>query len=69
MRRLRIAMLIAFLTGVVPGCGESQPNAPASDADLNNPNFGQSSGDMMKKANAGSMNPKNLRNKGVAPGK
>lgn len=57
MHRLRYAFVAAFLAGILSGCGgESQPNAPATQEDLNDPNFGKNAGDMMKNANTG-MNP------------
>jgi hypothetical protein len=52
MPRLRFALATAFLAGILAGCGEDQPNAPAKPADLT-PDFGTKSADMMKAANSG----------------
>ncbi|MGP0063111.1 MAG: hypothetical protein ACLQGP_05835 [Isosphaeraceae bacterium] len=53
MSRLRSMVLLAFLSGVIAGCGgESQPNAPAEPADLG-PDFAKKTADMMKNANSG----------------
>jgi hypothetical protein len=41
-----------FLAGLISGCGEGQPNAPAQPTDLGK-DFGQKSQDMMKNANSG----------------
>jgi hypothetical protein len=56
MKRFRGAFAVAFLAGLLTGCGEDQPNQPASGSDLT-PDFAAKSADMMKSANAG-MNPK-----------
>jgi PBP1b-binding outer membrane lipoprotein LpoB len=54
MVRFRHALIVAFLASTVVGCGgESQPNPPATTADVTNPDFGKNAADMMKKANSG----------------
>lgn len=54
MFRFRHAFLVAFLAASVAGCGgEEQPNAPAKPADVNNPDFGKNTADLMKNANSG----------------
>lgn len=52
MRRLRDLGLAAILGGVLVGCGENQPNAPAKPEDLG-PEFAAKTADMMKNANSG----------------
>jgi hypothetical protein len=65
MNRLRCALLAGLLAGLIPGCGEDQPNRPASPEEAT-PDFARKSADMMKAANAG-MDPKKARTGGMAP--
>jgi hypothetical protein len=67
MNRLRSAVLAGFLAGLIPGCGEDQPNRPAQPDEVT-ADFGKKSADMMKAANAG-MDPKKARAGGSAPAK
>ncbi len=49
----KFAMVLAVvLAGILPGCGEDQPNAPAAPSEVN-ADFGKKSQDMMKDANSG----------------
>jgi PBP1b-binding outer membrane lipoprotein LpoB len=52
MNRLRLMLVTAMFAGVVSGCSEDQPNAPAQPAEAN-PEFAAKSTDMMKAANSG----------------
>jgi hypothetical protein len=52
MSRLRCLALAAILGGVLPGCGEDQPNAPAKSSELGE-DFAKKTADMMKNANSG----------------
>jgi hypothetical protein len=65
MHRSRFAITTACLIGLVSGCGESQPNAPAKPEETASPDFGTKTGDMMKAANTG-MDPKKVP-KGAVP--
>jgi hypothetical protein len=57
MYRLRWAVCALFLACVMPGCGEdSPPSTPVDEA--TKPEFAQETADMMKQANAGSMDLK-----------
>lgn len=56
MRRYRAALLTLFLAGIITGCSENQPNAPAKPEEVN-ADFGAKTADMMKNANTG-MDPK-----------
>jgi hypothetical protein len=66
MNCLRRALIVALLAGLVPGCGEDQPNKSASGGDLT-PDFAAKSADMMKAANSG-MNPKAAKAANAPPG-
>ena len=68
MNRLRCALLAGFLAGLIPGCGEDQPNRPASPEEAT-PDFAQKSADMMKAANTGMMDPKKAKMGSSAPAK
>jgi hypothetical protein len=57
MRRLTLAIAAGFLGCVFSGCGEDQPNQPAQPAQVN-ADFAKQTADMMKNANAGSMDLK-----------
>jgi hypothetical protein len=52
MKRLRYAVLTAFLAGLISGCGENQPNEPAKPSDLG-ADFAKKTADQMKAANSG----------------
>jgi hypothetical protein len=67
MNRLRGALLAGFLAGLIPGCGEEQPNRPAQP-DEANADFARKSADMRRDANSG-MDPKKARAGGAAPAK
>lgn len=56
MQRFRAVILTAFLAGLIPGCGESQPNSPANPNEVE-ADFGAKTAAMMKNANSG-MDPK-----------
>jgi hypothetical protein len=53
MRRLCFAISAAFLACLLSGCGENQPNAPATPEDVSAPDFAKKTADMMKNANSG----------------
>ena len=61
MHRLQCVVGTALLAGILSGCGEDQPNAPAQPNEVNQ-EFVSKTADMMKSANTG-MDPK-LLNKG-----
>lgn len=65
MRRMLLVLLTAVVAGVLPGCGEDQPNAAAQPSEVN-ADFTKKTVDMMKAANAG-MDPKNARKPAAAP--
>jgi hypothetical protein len=52
MYRFRVMLLSALVAGMISGCGEDQPNAPAQPAELN-ADFAKKTADMMKSANSG----------------
>ena len=52
MHRLRLMLLPALMLGFVAGCGEDQPNPPASASETN-ADFSKKTADMMKNANTG----------------
>jgi len=57
MNRFRLMVFSAFVAaGMISGCGEDQPNAPAQPAEVN-VDFAKKTADMMKNANSG-MDPK-----------
>jgi hypothetical protein len=53
MRRLSLTIATAFLGCLLSGCGDDQPNAPATAEDVNSPDFAKKTADMMKAANSG----------------
>ncbi len=57
MNRFRAFALAVVLAGLLPGCGEDQPNEPAQQKDLGE-NFAKKTADMMKNANSGMMDLK-----------
>jgi predicted small lipoprotein YifL len=57
MYRLRWAVCALFLACVTPGCGEDAPMSTPPE-ETTKPEFAQQTADMMKKANAGSMDLK-----------
>ena len=52
MFRLRFLLPTLFLAGIVSGCGDDQPNAPAQPSETG-PEFAKKTADMMKEANKG----------------
>ncbi len=56
MYRFRLMLLSACVAGMISGCGEDQPNAPAQPGEVN-VDFAKKTADMMKNANSG-MDPK-----------
>jgi hypothetical protein len=65
MHRSRLILCGAVLAGMMAGCGEDQPNAPAQPSEVTG-QFAQKTVDMMKSANTG-MDPKAARKTGGAP--
>jgi len=63
MRRLSLAIAVAFLGCLCSGCGEDQPNAPAQPTEVN-ADFAKKTADMMKDANKG-MDIKAAKSKGT----
>lgn len=64
MYRLRHALFAASLVGlfVFVGCDEDQPNKVATPDEVTaDPDFGKKSADMMKEANAKTMDPTKLK--------
>jgi hypothetical protein len=59
MNRFRLMLVTAFVAGMISGCGEDQPNAPAQPSEVN-ADFGKKTADMMKNANSG-IDPKNAK--------
>ena len=59
MYRFRLLLLSTFVAGMILGCGEDQPNAPAQTSDLN-ADFVKKTTDMMKDANS-SIDPKKAK--------
>jgi hypothetical protein len=59
MYRFRVMVLSALMAGMISGCGEDQPNAPAQPGEVN-ADFAKKTADMMKSANSG-INPKNAK--------
>jgi hypothetical protein len=64
MYRLRSVICVAFLAGMISGCGDGadSPNATPPEA-TNSPDFAKKTADMMKDANAGSMDLKKVQQK------
>lgn len=62
MHRLRLTLLAACFAGLLfTGCGgEDQLNAPARPEEVN-ADFGKNAGEMMKNANAGSLDKAAIR--------
>jgi hypothetical protein len=67
MNRLRCAVGAGILGLIIPGCGEDQPNHPATGDEVNK-DFAQQSVDMMRKANSG-MDPKQAKAVNTPPAK
>jgi hypothetical protein len=59
MYRFRLMLLTAFVTGMIAGCGENQPNSPAQPSEVT-ADFAKSTADRMKAANA-SIDPKKAK--------
>jgi hypothetical protein len=52
-------LITAFVIGMISGCGEDQPNAPAQPGEVN-ADFAKKTVDMMKEANA-AIDPKKAK--------
>ena len=59
MYRFCLMLFTVFAIGMISGCGEDQPNAPAQPNEVN-ADFAKKTADMMKSANSG-MDPKNAK--------
>jgi hypothetical protein len=59
MYRFRLMISTAFVAGMISGCGEDQPNAPAQPNEVN-ADFAKKTADMMKAANS-SIDPKKAK--------
>jgi hypothetical protein len=71
MYRFRSVICVAFLAGLMSGCGgdgADSPNATPPEA-TNSPDFAKKTADMMKDANAGSMDLKKAQQSNAAPKK
>jgi hypothetical protein len=67
MKRLRLLLCIAFLAGIVSGCGDDSNSGAQAPQDTG-PEFAQKTADMMKAANTG-MDLSKAQKKPAAPSK
>jgi hypothetical protein len=51
MYRFRLMLLSVFVAGMISGCGEDQPNAPAQPGEVT-VDFAKKTAEMMKNANS-----------------
>ena len=65
MYRLRSAICAAFLACLISGCGDGLDSPNATPPEQTNGDFAKKTADMMKDANAGSMDIKAAKQKGA----
>jgi hypothetical protein len=63
MKRLCSVICVAFLAGMISGCGDGSDSPNATPPTETNADFAKKTADMMKDANAGSMDLKKAQSK------
>jgi hypothetical protein len=63
MYRLRTLIGVAFLAGMISGCGDGLDSPASTPPEQTDADFAKKTADMMKEANAGSMDLKKAQQK------